>query len=80
MQTILFKAPTDCESRIKLEVPLGAVNQELEIVLVAQAVDTAPTDTMGYPIGYFEKTYGSFADEPLERNQLTEFDMRDELE
>jgi len=25
------------------------------------------TDELGYPIGYFEDTAGSFADEPLER-------------
>lgn len=26
-----------------------------------------PKDAMGYPLGYFESTAGSFANEPLER-------------
>ena len=27
---------------------------------------TGPADALGYPVGYFESTAGSFADEPLE--------------
>jgi hypothetical protein len=27
---------------------------------------TSTTDSLGYPVGYFEATAGSFADEPLE--------------
>jgi hypothetical protein len=35
---------------------------------------------MGYPLGYFETTYGMFADEPLERDQPLYPDVRDDLE
>lgn len=38
------------------------------------------TDEMGYPIGYFEETYGSMADDPIERNQPLYPDVRDEIE
>jgi hypothetical protein len=54
---------------IKLEFPTQLAGQEVEIVLVTQPVTTEAVDAMGYPIGYFEETYGSFADNPLERNQ-----------
>jgi hypothetical protein len=30
------------------------------------AKGAVPTDALGYPIGYFEATAGSFANEPLE--------------
>ena len=37
-------------------------------------------DEMGYPIGYFDETYGSLADDPIERNQPPHPDVRDTLE
>ena len=36
-------------------------------------------DEMGYPLGYFEDTYGMFADDPIERNQPRLPDVRDEI-
>ncbi|MBX3082557.1 MAG: hypothetical protein KF716_13050 [Anaerolineae bacterium] len=69
MQTIALKARTDSDGVMKLEVTTDLVDQELEIILVMQPSGVKATDSMGYPLGYFEETYGSFADEPLERNQ-----------
>ena len=81
MQTITLKARADHNGVIRLEVPTDLADQEIEIVLVMQsAVDVLPRDKMGYPIGYFEATYGSFADDPLAREQLIDADTRDELE
>lgn len=80
MQTIILKARADSDGVVKLEVPTGLTDQEIEIVLVMQPLDAEPVDEMGYPIGYFEETYGMFADEPLERNQPLDFDVRDEIE
>jgi hypothetical protein len=80
MQTITMKARADRDGVVKLEIPTDLADREVEIVLVMQALDTEPLDDMGYPIGYFEETYGSFADEPLERNQPLQPDARDEIE
>jgi hypothetical protein len=80
MQTITLKAHTDRDGIIKLEIPTNIMDHEVEIVLVVQPVTTEPVDDMGYPIGYFEDTYGSFVDEPLERNQPIQHDTRDKLE
>lgn len=66
MQTITLKAHADADGIIKLEIPTHLKNQGIEIVLVMQATHQEPVDAMGYPIGYFEETYGSSADEPLE--------------
>jgi hypothetical protein len=65
-----IKARANEDGVIKLEFPTHMAGQEIEIVLVMQPIVPAETvDAMGYPIGYFEETYGSFADDPLERNQ-----------
>jgi hypothetical protein len=80
MQTITMKARADRDGVVKLEIPTDLADREVEIVLVMQALDKEPLDDMGYPIGYFEETYGSFADEPLERKQPLQPDARDEIE
>jgi hypothetical protein len=67
MQTLTIKARSDDEGIVKLEIPTHLANREVEIVLVLHASEPEPVDDMGYPIGYFEQTYGSFADEPLKR-------------
>lgn len=36
-----------------------------------------PHDNLGYPVGYFEATAGSFADEPLERPQSLPLEARE---
>jgi hypothetical protein len=80
MQTITVRARADHDGVVKLEIPTNLANREIEIVLVMQELASRPVDEMGYPLGYFEETFGSFADEPLERNQPTIPDIRDELE
>lgn len=37
----------------------------------------APTKGKGRPPGYFERTYGSFRDEPLERPEQLPFEKRE---
>ena len=80
MQTISLKAHADHNGLVKLEIPTDLADSELDVVVVLQPIAPEPLDAMGYPIGYFEATYGSFADEPLERNQPLQADVRDELE
>jgi hypothetical protein len=75
-----LKARADQDGVIKLEVPTPLADQDVEIVLVMQPIPEQDLDEMGYPMGYFEDTYGSFADEPLERNQPGMPDERDILE
>lgn len=83
MQTLSLKAYADHEGLVKLEIPTDLRDREIEIVIVMQPIsaDTGrEVDNMGYPIGYFEATHGSFADEPLSRNQPLHPDIRDEIE
>jgi hypothetical protein len=80
MQTLTLKARADKDGILRLEIPTDQADQELEIVLVMQTIVDEPVDAMGYPIGYFDETYGSFADDPIERNQPLHPDVRDEIE
>lgn len=80
MQTLTMKARADKDGILRLEIPTDKIDQEIEIVLVMQPVDNEPVDEMGYPLGYFEETYGMFADDPIERNQPPFPDVRDDIE
>jgi hypothetical protein len=80
VQTITIKARTDHDGLVKLEIPTNLADRDVEIVLVMQALEIKALDAMGYPVGYFEQTYGSFANEPLERDQPLDLDLRDDIE
>lgn len=69
MQTLTLKARSDKDGMIRLEIPTNISDKDLEIVVVMQTIAHEPVDVMGYPIGYFDETYGSLANDPLERNQ-----------
>ena len=55
------------QSRVKVTVEDATASDPRKSPAVP--TDTAPlaADAMGYPVGYFKATAGSFADEPLER-------------
>jgi hypothetical protein len=37
------------------------------VVLVMQETETQAVDTNGWPIGFFDRTYGALADDPIGR-------------
>jgi len=80
MQTLTLKARAGKDGIVRLEIPTDQADREIEIVLVMHAVEDEPVDEMGYPIGYFEETYGMFANDPIERNQPLYPDVRDAIE
>ncbi len=80
MKTLSLKARTDKDGIVKLEIPTNISEKEIEIVLVIQTTSDEAVDSLGYPIGYFDDTYGAFADNPIERHQPTQLDIREDLE
>lgn len=82
MQAIKVHGHIGADGILKLEIPSGLTNQDVEAVVVIQAVNlsAAPTDANGYPIGFIEATYGSLAHDPIERPDQGEFDVREPLE
>ena len=68
METFTLKARSDKDGMIRLEIPTNISDKDLEIVVVMQTIVDEPVDAMGYPIGYFDETYGSLKNDPLDRN------------
>ncbi len=64
---------------LRLELPLDITNQDLEVVIVVQTQRSEPVDANGWPLGYFEETYGSLADHPIERPDQGTLETRDPI-
>ncbi len=74
MQTIKFNTRVGQDGILKLEVPLDVADADLEVLVVVHR-----KEKRGWPTGYFERTAGSLADEPLERPPQGDYEERDTL-
>jgi hypothetical protein len=79
METIKLKTHIGQDGILRLELPEHIRNRDIEILVVLQPVQNEPVDAMGYPIGYFDETYGSMADNPIERGEQPPVGIRDEI-
>jgi hypothetical protein len=80
MNTLTVKARAGHDGILKFEIPTTR-DQDFEIVLVLQPVTSELVDALGWPIGFFEDTYGSLADDPLvEVMPVLPEPTRDEIE
>ncbi len=67
-----------------ISIPKQFRNRDVEIIILpldedAENGDEAEVDKNGYPIGFFEETAGSLADDPIERAAQGEFETRGEI-
>ena len=61
METLILRQRTEQNGTLVIPVPEYLRDQDLEVVLVMQ-----PTQPRQWRPGFFEETYGSLADDPLE--------------
>jgi hypothetical protein len=57
--------------------PEAVAREALEFIVALKRrakIQTTGHDAMGYPLGYFQRTAGSFANEPLERPEQAPLD------
>lgn len=68
MQTIRVLEKTGKDGMLCLRIPLGKPEADFEVLVVVQPLAAAPTpDVRGWPVEYFEKTFGSIDDETFVR-------------
>ncbi|MDX2140801.1 MAG: hypothetical protein SF123_22140 [Chloroflexota bacterium] len=56
----------DADGVLRLEVPTAYVSRDVIVTVSVEPVVPIELDAMGYPIGYFEQTYGSIPDFMIE--------------
>ncbi len=79
-KSIMLKSHVGPDGVLNLQVPIGFVNSDLEIVLVVVPMvrGRKTPEEFGWPSGFFERTYGSLPDLP-EIDRKAEFEIREEL-
>lgn len=80
MEMMKVKAKIGDDGILKLEVPTGLSAREVEVVLVMQQAESQATDANGWPLGFFDRTYGALADDPIERPPQLPLEERDPIE
>ncbi len=82
LQAIRVSGHVGHDGILKLEVPLQLVDQDVEAMVVVQAVMGKPSvvDANGYPIGFFEAIDQIQADDLLERPDQGILETREPLE
>jgi hypothetical protein len=76
MLTIPLRAHLKPDGILDLHLPTGLPEVDVEVLIIVQP---APELAAGWPPGFFEETYGAFAEDPLERSPQGEFDTREVL-
>ena len=80
METVKLRAHVGNDGVLKLELPTVMNNREVEVLVVMQAMTETPVDRLGWPVGFFERTYGALADDPLEYPDALVWAERDTVE
>lgn len=63
METIHVRSRSDADGILHLDIPVNLKDAEFTVTI--EAVEPAPVG-QGYPLGFFEQTYGSCQDDPIE--------------
>jgi hypothetical protein len=80
MQTMKVRTHVGGDGLLKLELPTSVTDRDMEVVVVMQPISDIPTDALGWPIGFFDRTYGALADDPLDEPVSLAWAKRDEVE
>ncbi|MEG4940322.1 hypothetical protein [Microcoleus sp. F4-D5] len=83
MQSIKVRSRVGSDGMLHLQIPSGIKDTDLEVIVIFQpiapATEAKTPEDLGWPPGFFEKTFGCFQDEPLVREEQGEFEEREEL-
>jgi hypothetical protein len=83
MHSIKLDAHVGPDGTLRLDIPVGLANQDVEVIVVIQPRHPAATgvkpEDLGWPPGYFEETYGCLKDDPIERDFQPVYEYREEL-
>lgn len=80
MEMMKVRAHIGEDGILKLQVPTGLSAREVEVVLVLHTTERPPVDANGWPLGFFDRTYGALADDPIERAPQLPLEERDFIE
>jgi hypothetical protein len=87
MQVLQLAAKAGPDGIIHLAIPLGSANEEFDLAIVVSPKQTAnetakqkTPEELGWPPGFFEKTFGSIDDETFCEPEELPFEEREPLD
>lgn len=80
METFKLKSHIGRDGLLRLEVPTGLSAREVEVLLVIESPSDISVDSNGWPVGFFERTYGSLSNDPIERPAQLPLEERNPVE
>lgn len=83
MQTITVHSHVGEDGILRLQIPVGVKDADLKVTINYQLPELngsakSPED-LGWPPGFFEKTFGCLKDDPIERPPQGEYEVREEF-
>jgi hypothetical protein len=79
MEMLKLNGYVDENGHLTLNLPIYLAKQKVEVIIQVPQEDV-PSDANGWPMGYFEETYGILADHPIERGDQGTFEEREPIE
>lgn len=80
METFKLQTHIGADGILKVELPTGFSQRDVDVVVVLNPTPVELLDDLGWPIGFFDRTYGALADDPLERPPQLPLEQRDPIE
>jgi len=81
VDVIKLTAQTDSDGNLQLDIPVGVSNAKV-VIVIARPCEEADAYfegiENGWPPGFLEQTYGSLADDPIERPSQGGYEVREE--
>lgn len=84
METISLKRKSGAGAQITFVIPKALQDKDLDILVVLNPLtvsneEPVARDENGWPIGFLDATYGSMADDPIERLPQGELETREPI-
>ena len=78
MQSLSLRTHVGKDGILKLKMPIGIKNKDLEVILVVHAVDDAKP-VAEWPANFFKEIIGGWDGAPLTREPQGDYETRSEL-
>ena len=83
LKPITVRSHTGPDGSLNIRVPTEVRDADVDVVVVVHPVDEGPAGAdataLGWPPGFFERTFGSLAESGLKRHPQGEYETRDPI-
>lgn len=79
MRAVQFHSHVGADGVLKVEVPIGVTDTDLDVVVIVSPAETGAAIGGNWPPRFFEETFGALAEHRFERPPQGEYETRNAL-